>query len=41
MRAGIFRMHRRVVDRLPSRLTIGGRVAVGIAVANGCDRSSP
>src|SRR3981081_1195106 len=32
MRARIFRVHRRVVDRLPSRLTIGGRIAISIAV---------
>ena len=34
MRARVFRMHRRVVDRLPSCLTISGRVAINIAVAN-------
>src|SRR5712664_4825468 len=37
MRARIFRVHRRVVDRLPSRLTLGGRVIVNIAVANSGD----
>src|SRR5260370_1096810 len=34
MRTRIFRVHRRVVDRLPSRLTVSGRVAINIAVAN-------
>jgi hypothetical protein len=34
VRARVFRVHRRVVDRLPSRLTVGGRVAIVIAVAN-------
>ena len=38
MRARVFRVHRSVVDRLPGRLAIGGRVAVDIAVANCRDR---
>src|SRR5450631_2033585 len=38
MRARVFRMHRRVGDRLPGCLTIGGRVAMDIAVANCGDR---
>src|SRR4029434_603266 len=33
----IFRMHRRVVDRLPGRLAFRGVVAVNIAVTNGSD----
>src|SRR5271168_876632 len=37
MRARVFRVHWRVVDRLPSRLTISGRVAINIAVANCSD----
>src|SRR5712671_3368260 len=36
--AWVFRVHRRGEDRLPGCLTIGGRVAVDIAVANGRDR---
>src|SRR5260370_25415888 len=39
MCARIFRMHRRVVDRLPGHLAICGRVAINIAVANRGDRS--
>src|SRR6516162_10555535 len=39
MRARIFRVHRRVVDRLPGRLAIGARVAVNIAIANWRDWS--
>src|SRR4029077_600765 len=39
MRAWVFRVHRCVVDWLPSRLTIGGRVAINIAVANRRDWS--
>src|SRR6266478_8015266 len=38
MRTRIFRVHRRVVDRLPSRLKVSGWVAIDIAVANRCDR---
>ena len=38
MRARVFRVHRRVGDRLPSCLTISGRVAISVAVANGRDR---
>src|SRR5437870_3419851 len=34
MRARVFRVHRRVVDRLPSSLTVSGRVAINIAIAN-------
>src|SRR5437868_996104 len=39
VRARVFRVHRRIGDRLPSCVTIGGRVAIDIAVANGRDRS--
>src|SRR5258708_37565273 len=34
MRARVLRMHRCVGERLPSCFTIGGRVAIDIAVAN-------
>ena len=34
MRARVFRVHRRVVDWLPTRLTISGRIAINIAVSN-------
>src|SRR5258708_12700247 len=34
VRARIFRMHRRIVDRLPCRVELGGRVFIDIAVAN-------
>src|SRR5437763_4502128 len=36
--ARVFRVHRRVEDRLPGCLTIGGWVAVDVAVANGRNR---
>src|SRR5262249_57392867 len=39
MRTRIFRVHRRVVDRLPGRLAIGLRVVVDVAIANGGDRA--
>ena len=39
MRARIFRVHRRGADRLPGCVTISGRVAINIAVANGRNRS--
>src|ERR1700747_2009644 len=39
MRARVFRVHRRVGDRLPGCVTISGRIAIDIAIANGCDRS--
>jgi hypothetical protein len=39
MRARIFRMHRRIVERLPGCLTVSSRVVVDIAVANCGDRS--
>src|SRR5689334_24491771 len=38
VRAWVFRVHRRVVDWLPSRFTIGGRVVIDIAIANRRDR---
>src|SRR5260370_3729736 len=38
MRARVFRVHRCVGDRLAGWLTIGGRVAIDIAVANCRDR---
>src|SRR4030095_16728514 len=38
MGARVFWVHRRVGDRLPRCLTICGRVAIDIAVANGRDR---
>src|SRR6516225_3107931 len=37
MRARVFRVHRRVVDWLPSRLPFRGVVAVNIAVTDGSD----
>src|SRR4249919_3345397 len=40
MGARVFRMHRRVGDRLPRRLTVGGGVAIIIAIAN-CRNRSP
>ena len=39
MRAWVFRVHRRVSDRLPSCITFGGRVGIDIAIANCRDRS--
>src|ERR1700730_12427527 len=39
MRARIFRMHRRIVDRLPGRVTLCGWIIVNIAVANSGDWS--
>src|SRR5712672_1881718 len=39
MRAGILRVHRRIGDRLPSRLAVGSGVAIDIAVADRRDRS--
>src|ERR1700722_16779856 len=38
MRAGVFGMHRRGSDWLPSCLALGGRIVVNVAVTNGCDR---
>src|SRR5215813_4873086 len=38
VRARILRMHRRIIDWLPSRLTVGSRVVVDIAVANSGNR---
>src|SRR5215470_4795051 len=38
MRARILRMHRRIINWLPSRLTLGSRVVVDITVANSSNR---
>src|SRR5215510_3826730 len=37
--ARIFRVHRRVVDRLPSRVELGRSIVVNVAIADRCDRS--
>src|SRR5262249_10790956 len=38
MRARILRMHRRIINWLPGRLTVGSRVVVDITVANSSNR---
>ena len=39
VRARVLRMHRRVVDWLPGRFTLGSRVTIYVAVADRSDRS--
>ena len=40
MGAGVFRVHRRIGNGLPGRITIGGRIAIDVAIAN-CRNRSP
>ena len=40
MGAGLFRVHRRIGNGLPGRITIGGRIAIDVAIAN-CRNRSP